>query len=249
MVRDSNVESFRPTSTNCWTNRITAAYDPPPVGVGDQHDETPKWQLASRVDRFFSNPVDAFLSGRRTGPAVSSQAVDRFHQPRTTATMSMRLASIPLRPLLEMDLSAEAGPAGWLLAAVSCQTPDNQTLNNLIPCRHVTHNSNDLQRLHLVRPSGRVLVYVSTGNIPNIALHRARFPSLHRPSRLMSRQPISLCLPKRVGGRTAPPVGPNSRDAFTCAIDGGRSPPLVLRVARVFVALRNDLARIDVPVC
>lgn len=67
-----------------------------------------------------------------------------------------------------MDLSAEAGPAGWLLAAVSDQTPDNQSLNNFVPCRHVTHNSNDLQRLHLVRPSGRVLVYVSTGNIANI---------------------------------------------------------------------------------
>ncbi|KAF6842062.1 hypothetical protein CPLU01_00155 [Colletotrichum plurivorum] len=44
MVRDSNVESLWPTSNSHSTNRITAAYDPPSVEVGDHGRWNPETQ-------------------------------------------------------------------------------------------------------------------------------------------------------------------------------------------------------------
>ncbi|KAF6814154.1 hypothetical protein CSOJ01_04208 [Colletotrichum sojae] len=44
MVRDSNVESLWPTSNSDSTNRITAAYDPPSVEVGDHGRWNPETQ-------------------------------------------------------------------------------------------------------------------------------------------------------------------------------------------------------------
>ncbi|KAK1857288.1 hypothetical protein CCHR01_00069 [Colletotrichum chrysophilum] len=73
---------------------------PSGLAINTMEPRNGSWPVGSTdSSAILSTPLlrgdEEFTLRRRTGPAVSFQAVDRFHQPRTTATMSMRLASIP----------------------------------------------------------------------------------------------------------------------------------------------------------
>lgn len=225
MVHDSNVDSFWPTSSSCWTNRITAACDPPPVGVGDQHDGTQDWpgrvvpsgrQVPSAphdchdVDATGLNSASGlywkWISLQKRGPR------DGYSRPSLTRHQTTSLSTTSFRVV--MSRTTRMTCSGYISSA----------------------------------PPGGCSCMYRLGTLLILLLHRARFPSLSAVS--FDEQTAHLHVLAQAGRwKDSSSVGPNSRDVFTWSIDGGRSPPLVLRAARVFVALRNDLARIDVPVC
>lgn len=149
--------------------------------------------------------------------------------PRTNATMSMQLASVPAPNFTGNGrlcmVRGSQKDRFWRF----CQTA---TRNSSVPCRHATHNSNDLQRLHLVYPLGvDAHACIDREDFFPVILQRGRLllPSLFAAAdtllgRFGPREPPTICLPKRVGGRR-PATGPRQMEFLSLVADHSQYPP------------------------